>query len=176
MVQYPKRIRKQIRIVVAVLALVVLSFTSWNGTTLQSSAASQEKLSLKRTDPDEGHKDFMKAKLGAISAAMEAASTDNFSAVEQAGMDLIQLSKQAAWNRHANAAYLQDTADFVQSAKFMMRMAAAEDSQGVASSFGAVANACFNCHRHVRSPKVALNFDRPTNAVASVTVDTANLR
>ena len=164
------QMQKRIRVALIALALAISSYAGWNGAGMLPSAVSQEKLSLKRTAPDEGNKDFMQAKLSAINAAMKAASTDNFAAVEQAGLDLVQLSKQAAWNRHADAAYLQDTADFVQSAEFMMRMAHAKDSQGVASSFGAVATACFNCHRHVRTPKVAVNFDAKIGVVASAEI------
>jgi hypothetical protein len=149
---------RRIRIFIAVLGSVLIFIAGWQGRILPQSAANQEAASVKRTAPEEGLHDFMKAKLAAINAAMEAAANDDYPAVERAGLDLIQLSKQAAWNRHANAAYLQDTADFVESAEFMMRMAHAEDSQGVASSFGAVSTCCLNCHRHVRSPKVADRF------------------
>lgn len=100
-------------------------------------------------------KDFMSRKLAAINAAMDAAARDDYDAVESAGFELIQLSKDAAWSRRANSAYLQDTADFVQSARFMMRMAQQKDAQGVASSYAAVSACCLNCHRHTRNPKVA---------------------
>lgn len=142
-------------ILAGAIALVALIVTAWPQPLMPESAANQTSIGIKRTPPEEGLRDFMKSKLAAINSAMEAAATDNYAAVERAGLDLIQLSKQAAWNRHANAAYLQDTADFVRSAEFMMRMAHAEDPDGVAASFGAVSTSCLNCHRHVRSPKVA---------------------
>ena len=120
----------------------------------QSSAAYQAAATARQPPPKEGIEDFMKIKLEAINAAMEAAATDDYVSVEKAGMDLIQLSRQVSWKRRANAAYLQDTADFVQAAEFMIRMAQVKDSQGVAHSYGAVAACCLNCHRHVRTPKV----------------------
>ena len=111
--------------------------------------------SADRGHADEPVQDFMKIKLAAINAAMEAAATNDYTAVEKAGLDLIQLSRQVAWQQRANAAYLQDTADFVAAARYMVRMAQAEDSQGIAQSYGAVAVSCLNCHRHVRAPKIA---------------------
>lgn len=116
--------------------------------------------------PREELEDFMKSKLAALNAAMESASTDDYVAVERAGKDLIQLSKQASWKRRASGPYTQDTADFVQAAEFMVRMAQAQDSQGVASSYGAVAACCLNCHRHVRAPLVAVTD--PADAPAGV--------
>jgi len=146
----------------------VLISVAWRGTLLNQSAATQETLSVKRTPPAEGLEDFMKAKLLAIDAAMESASTDNFTGVARAGIDLIQLSKQAAWNQHENATYLQDTADFVDATQFMIRMAHAQDRQGVASSFGAVSACCLDCHRHVRSPKVAVRFPDLSAKIAAI--------
>lgn len=157
----------RIHILAGVIVLGLLVFATWQQPLMLESAANQTSIGIKRTPPEEGLRDFMKSKLAAINSAMEAAATDDYTAVERAGLDLIQLSKQAAWNRHANAAYLQDTADFVRSAEFMMRMAHAEDPDGVAASFAAVSTCCLNCHRHVRSPKVAA-FGGPEETVIAV--------
>ncbi len=117
---------------------------------------------------DESLEDFMKSKLTAINGAMASAARDDYNAVEKAGMDLIQLSKQASWKQRANAAYIQDTADFVAAAEYMVRMAREEDSLGVANSYSAVATCCLTCHRHVRAPRLAMKHASPEVALASI--------
>lgn len=105
--------------------------------------------------PDEEIADFMKIKLQSVNAAMEAAADNDFDAVQRASLELVQLSKQAAWARQSDATYQQDTADFVSAAEFLLRMAQAEDSQGVTAAYAAVATSCLDCHTHARRPKVA---------------------
>ncbi|MEQ9409096.1 MAG: hypothetical protein RIK87_15280 [Fuerstiella sp.] len=132
-----------------VVAVLAAAAGSWLIRPMATSYAAQP-------PADEKTEDFMKIKLEAINAAMASAATDDYEAVAKAGWELVELSRQAAWHQRASATYLQDTADFVEAAEFMVRMARAEDSQGVAESYGAVAASCLACHRHVRQPKIAL--------------------
>ena len=155
------RLKHRLPAMLIVIALAVLVTAGWTRTWSQSTAG-DENLTLTATNqifPEAGLDQFMQKKLRTIHVAMAAAAKDDFQGVEKAGLDLIQLSKDAAWNRRANAEYLQDTTDFIASARFMIRMAESEDTLGVASSYSAVSTCCLNCHRHVRSPKVAGNLD-----------------
>ena len=111
---------------------------------------------------------FMKIKLAAINAAMESAANDDFDEVQKAAGELYLLSKQASWQRQSDATYLQDTADFVAAAEFMMRMAESQDPQGVAASYGAVSASCLACHRHVRAPKIAKQDFNSVHSLAAL--------
>lgn len=119
--------------------------------------------------PDEEVADFMKIKLAAINAAMEAAANGDFEGVDRAGFELSQLSKAAAWKRQADATYQQDTADFVAAAEFLQRMARDEDEEGVTAAYAAVATSCLVCHRHARRPAVA-SLSKPATAPITVAV------
>lgn len=98
---------------------------------------------------------FMKEKLSAVHGAMDGMATDDYAHVADSAQKLVELSQQAAWKQRANAGYLQDTADFVDAAEFLVRMAEAKDSQGVAAAYAQLSVSCTNCHRHVRGPKLA---------------------
>ena len=151
------RLKHRIPVILVAIALAVLLSAGWSRTWMQS-AGGDEELSLTATNqvfPEDGLDEFMKKKLSAINLAMKAAAKDDFKGVENAGIELIRLSKDAAWNRRADAEYLQDTSDFIASVRFMVRMADSEDTLGVASSYAAVSACCLSCHRHVRSPKIA---------------------
>ncbi|MEZ6059231.1 MAG: hypothetical protein R3C19_02605 [Planctomycetaceae bacterium] len=108
---------------------------------------------------------FMRQKLATMNLTMEGVSTDDFEMVRDGALKLIELSKQAAWKQHANAAYIQDTADLVEVAEFLVRMAAAQDQQGVAMGYAKLSLSCTTCHQHVRGPKLAV-LQRDDNAIA----------
>ena len=104
---------------------------------------------------DEQVSDFMTSKLTTLNSAMQAAANDDYKALQQAGEDLIQLSRQAAWKRMSDASYQQDTVDFVDNVEFLIRMAKDKDAQGIPAAYSAVATSCLECHRHARRAKVA---------------------
>lgn len=107
--------------------------------------------------PVADEKEFMQSKLAALNRSMGAVAIDDFAAIERSGKELIDLSKQESWQQRSSPAYLQDTADFVAAAEYLIRAAGANDPQAVAHGYTAVVHSCLNCHRRVRTPKVAAN-------------------
>jgi hypothetical protein len=113
--------------------------------------------------------ELMKQKLTAAQGALEAISREDFDQLHESSLKMIALSKREIWEQMASVRFVQDTADFVSAVEFMDRMAAAQDAEGVTLGFVRVTMACSNCHRHMRSARVA-DLQRPTTGISSLLV------
>jgi len=113
--------------------------------------------------------ELMQHKLTAAQGALEAISREDFDELHEESLKMIALSKKGIWERMASVRYVQDTADFVSAVEFMDRMAVAQDAEGVTLGFVRMTMACSNCHRHIRTARVA-DLQQPVrkNAVAIV--------
>ena len=100
--------------------------------------------------------EFMARKLKSAQRALDAVMTGEFDVVREQAVEMMDLSRHAAWKQLASPTYIQDTADFVASAEFLSRMAESQDAMGVAMGYSKVVQSCANCHQHVRAPRVAM--------------------
>jgi hypothetical protein len=98
---------------------------------------------------------FMTRKLAAAQRALEGVSRDDHALIQKATAEMIELSRQAAWEQMASYRFVQDTTDFVAAAEFLSRMADAKDAEGTSLGFMRLTMTCTNCHNHVRTASVA---------------------
>lgn len=98
---------------------------------------------------------FMTRKLAAAQRALEGVAREDHELIQKATAEMIDLSRQAAWEQMASYRFVQDTADFVTAAEFLSRMAEAKDAEGTSLGFMRLTMTCTNCHRHVRTANVA---------------------
>jgi cytochrome c556 len=98
---------------------------------------------------------FMTRKLAAAQRALEGVSRYDHAQIQKATAEMIELSRQAAWEQMADYRFVQDTTDFVAAAEFLSRMASAKDVEGASLGFMRLTMTCTNCHHHVRTASVA---------------------
>ena len=98
---------------------------------------------------------FMTRKLAAAQRALEGVARDDHALIQKATAEMIELSRQAAWEQMASYRFVQDTTDFVAAAEFLSRMADAKDVEGTSLGFMRLTMTCTNCHNHVRTATVA---------------------
>jgi len=111
---------------------------------------------------------FMARKLAAAQHALEGVAREDYEQIQQMTAQMIELSRQEAWERMASARFVQDTADFVTAAEFLSRMAETKDAEGVALGFMRLTLTCTNCHAHVRTSSVANWIPSPPVADATL--------
>ena len=75
--------------------------------------------------------------------------------IQKATAEMIELSREAAWEQMVSYRFVQDTTDFVAAAEFLSRMADAKDAEGTSLGFMRLTMTCTNCHSHVRTASVA---------------------
>jgi len=98
---------------------------------------------------------FMTQKLAAAQRALEGVAREDHELIQKSTAEMIDLSRQAAWEQMASYRFVQDTTDFVAAADFLSRMADAKDAEGTSLGFMRLTMTCTNCHRHVRTARVA---------------------
>ena len=104
---------------------------------------------------------FMTRKLAAAQRALEGVARDDHALIQKATAEMIELSRQAAWEQMASYRFVQDTTDFVAAAEFLSRMADAKDVEGTSLGFMRLTMTCTNCHNHVRTASVAKLDETP---------------
>ena len=120
---------------------------------VQTSAAVQVEIAA---PPDKKTMEkFMTRKLAAAQRALEGVARDDHALIQKATAEMIELSRQAAWEQMASYRFVQDTTDFVAAAEFLSRMADAKDVEGTSLGFMRLTMTCTNCHNHVRIASVA---------------------
>jgi hypothetical protein len=129
-------------------AIVVLKLSE-----VETSAAVQVEIAA---PPDKKTMEkFMTRKLAAAQRALEGVASDDHALIQKATAEMIELSRQAAWEQMASYRFVQDTTDFVAAAEFLSRMADAKDVEGTSLAFMRLTMTCTNCHNHVRTSSVA---------------------
>ena len=98
---------------------------------------------------------FMTRKLAAAQRTLEGVMREDHELIQKATAEMIDLSRQAAWEQMASYRFVQDTTDFVAAAEFLSRMSDAKDAEGTSLGFMRLTMTCTNCHRHVRTASVA---------------------
>jgi hypothetical protein len=135
------------------LLLIVAGIVVLNVSEVQTSAAVQVEIAA---PPDKKTMEkFMTRKLAAAQRALEGVSRDDHALIQKATSEMIELSRQAAWEQMASYRFVQDTTDFVAAAEFLSRMADAKDVEGTSLGFMRLTMTCTNCHNHVRTASVA---------------------
>ena len=99
--------------------------------------------------------ELMRQKLSATQGALEAVMREDFEQLHEVSLQMVALSRKEVWEQMASPRFVQDTADFVATVEFMDRMAEARDTEGVTLGFVRLTMACADCHRHMRTPKIA---------------------
>ena len=112
---------------------------------------------------------FMTLKLAAAQRALEGVAREDHELIQKASAEMIELSRQAAWEQMASYRFVQDTTDFVAAAEFLSRMADTEDDEGTSLGFMRLTMTCANCHRHVRTASVA-QLDRTSGPLKATLV------
>ena len=120
---------------------------------VQTSAAVQVEIAA---PPDKKTMEkFMTLKLAAAQRALEGVTREDHELIQKATAEMIELSRQAAWEQMASYRFVQDTTDFVAAAEFLSRMANTKDAEGTSLGFMRLTMTCTNCHSHVRTASVA---------------------
>jgi hypothetical protein len=110
---------------------------------------------------------FMRAKLENENDVMEGLMTEDFDQIKLGASRMVQMSKQTHWQQFQTPVYTQDTADFVDVAEQLAIAAEKKDLDTASLHFVKLTLKCVNCHKHVRSKKVARNeFDRTVAEMA----------
>jgi hypothetical protein len=130
----------------AVIAALKLSGVQTSAAVQVDIAAPPDKKTMER---------FMTSKLAAAQRALEGVARDDHALIQKATAEMIELSRQAAWEQMASYRFVQDTTDFVAAAEFLSRMADAKDAEGTSLGFMRLTMTCTNCHNHVRTASVA---------------------
>ena len=99
--------------------------------------------------------ELMQQKLSATQGALEAVMREDFEQLHDVSLQMVALSRKEVWEQMASPRFVQDTADFVATVEFMDRMAESRDTEGVTLGFVRLTMACAECHRHMRTPKIA---------------------
>lgn len=126
---------------------------------VQTSAAVQVEIAA---PPDKKTMEkFMTLKLAAAQRALEGVAREDHELIQKATDEMIELSRQAAWEQMASYRFVQDTTDFVAAAEFLRRMSDAKDAEGTSLGFMRLTMTCTNCHNHVRTASVARLDEAP---------------
>jgi len=136
-----------------VLMIVAAAIVTLKPSAVKTSAAAQVEIAA---PPDKKVMEkFMARKLAAAQRALEGVTREDHELIQKATTEMIELSRQAAWEQMASYRFVQDTTDFVAAAEFLSRMADAKDAEGTSLGFMRLTMTCTNCHRHVRTDSVA---------------------
>lgn len=136
-----------------VLALITAVIAVLKLSEVQTSAAVQVEIAA---PPDKKTMEkFMTLKLAAAQRALEGVTREDHALIQKSTAEMIELSRQAAWEQMASYRFVQDTTDFVAAAEFLRRMADAKDAEGTSLGFMRLTMTCTNCHNHVRTASVA---------------------
>lgn len=147
-----------------VLMITAAAFATFKPFEVKTSAAVQVEIAA--PPHKKSMEKFMALKLAAAQRALEGVSREDHEMIQKAAAEMIELSRQAAWEQMASYRFVQDTTDFVAAAEFLGRMADAEDADGTSLGFMRLTMTCTNCHRHVRTASVAKldEIFEPSNA------------
>ncbi len=136
-----------------VLMIIAAAFVALKPSEVKTSAAVQVEIAA---PPDKNVMEkFMTRKLAAAQRTLEGVAREDHELIQKATAEMIDLSRQAAWEQMASYRFVQDTTDFVAAAEFLSRMSDAKDAEGTSLGFVRLTMTCTNCHRHVRTASVA---------------------
>ena len=97
----------------------------------------------------------MRKKLVASEQILEGLTVPDAALVRKGATSMIHMSKAAMWTSHGSPSYAQDSADFVRTAERIIKLTNADDLEGASHTYAQLTIQCVNCHRRVRSQKVA---------------------
>ncbi len=137
-----------------VLMIVAAAIVTLKPSELKTSAAAVQ-VEIAAPPDKKVMEKFMVLKLSAAQRALEGVTREDHELIQKATTEMIELSRQAAWEQMASYRFVQDTTDFVTAAEFLSRMAVAKDAEGTSLGFMRLTMTCTNCHRHVRTDSVA---------------------
>jgi len=133
--------------------IIAAAFVALKPSEVKTSAAVQVEIAA---PPDKNVMEkFMTRKLAAAQRTLEGVAREDHELIQKATAEMIDLSRQAAWEQMASYRFVQDTTDFVAAAEFLSRMSDAKDAEGTSLGFMRLTMTCTNCHRHVRTASVA---------------------
>ena len=98
---------------------------------------------------------FMRKKLVASEQILEGLTVPDPALVRKGATSMIHMSKAAMWTSHGSPSYAQDSSDFVRTAERLIKLMNADDLEGASHTYAQLTIQCVNCHRRVRSQKVA---------------------
>lgn len=103
---------------------------------------------------------IMRMKLKHTHAVLEGIATEDFDKIEKNAREVALLSQAAAWQVIATEEYKQHSKDFRRTADDLTRHAKEKNLDAAALDYVRLTTGCVNCHKHVRSVRVA-GIDAP---------------
>ncbi|MCO6459590.1 MAG: hypothetical protein J5I93_30110 [Pirellulaceae bacterium] len=108
-----------------------------------------------RTQPRDNVDTFMRAKLLHSQKVLEGLTVEDFGMIAKHSQEMSLLSQAAAWNVLQTPEYAQHSGEFRRSADALTKAALAKNLDGAALAYVDVTLKCVNCHRYVRSVRMA---------------------
>jgi hypothetical protein len=118
---------------------------------------------------------FMRAKLVNSKDVLEGLATEKYDLIESGAERMIVMSKAAEWRVGGESTYTQDTLEFVNAAKELIRQAKAKNIEGATLGYLQLTMDCVVCHKHVRAAKLSSRETIPLSLHEEHAISTAEL-
>lgn len=142
------------RHLIAITACVVIPVSVAMVTASSNQAAGKtEPVAQKKEKPKVAR--FMRAKLSASQHVLEGLVTEDFAQIEKGAKKMIVMSNAADWQVIRGPVYAQYSTEFRRAATQLARMAKAKKIDGTALSYMHLTLTCVNCHKYVKTVKIA---------------------
>ena len=99
---------------------------------------------------------LMQAKLAHSQKILEAILTSDFALLEQESNALGQVTKAPAWSVFYNPEYTRQSGAFLRAIDDLRDAAKGADLDGAASSYVSLTLSCFQCHRYMKTRRIAM--------------------
>lgn len=103
---------------------------------------------------------FMREKLKDAQQVLEGLALEDFEKIKQGADHMQHMSKATEWHVIAGPEYAQHSAEFRRCCEQLFKHADRKNIDAVAISYLHLTTTCIDCHKYVRSTRVARN-DRP---------------
>ena len=118
-----------------------------------------------------GVAEFMRGKLASSQSVLEGLVTDDFKMMEDGSKKLVAMSNAAEWQVIQGPVYGQYSAEFRRSAEQLGKMAKEENTDGASLAYVQVTLNCINCHKFVKTAKIAANEEIPKGLAQALAHD-----
>jgi hypothetical protein len=110
---------------------------------------------------------LMREKLVHSQNVLEAIMTSNFASLESESAELAKATDAPAWSAFKSPEYQRQSAAFVRAALDLGDAAKARDLDAAALHYMSLTLSCFQCHRHMKNSRMAVNKAVPWDAAPS---------
>lgn len=113
-------------------------------------------------------KTYMRAKLQDCNHVLEGLATEDFKLIQRGAEHMQLMSRAAEWSVVEGPVYAQLSGEFRRCCEDLIKRAKEKNADAAALSYMQLTMACMNCHRYVRSTRVALRDQVPEISVATL--------